>query len=145
VRAFNGDDTFMGAPYFQGYEPSDPLVSLLFGDVAGLPPLFFTASQGDALSETMAVTAAGMDLSCFAYLALPYLHDKQPLVILMYPVSWAEHYLRNNYERLDPVIVQALRDPEPFRWGSDTANGGRPQKKWRAAHAPKTGSINWEE
>jgi len=40
VRAFNGDDpaanrdllTFMGASYFQGHEPTDPLVSPLFGD-----------------------------------------------------------------------------------------------------------------
>jgi len=48
VRAFNGDDpaanrdllTFMAASYFQGHEPTDPLVSPLFGDLAGLPPLF---------------------------------------------------------------------------------------------------------
>ena len=40
--AFNGDDpaanrdllTFMGASYFQGHEPTDPLVSPLFGDLA---------------------------------------------------------------------------------------------------------------
>jgi hypothetical protein len=47
VRAFSGDDpaanrdllTFMGASYFQGHEPTDPLVSPLFGDLTGLPPL----------------------------------------------------------------------------------------------------------
>ena len=57
VRAFNGDDpaanrdllTFMGASYFQGHEPTDPLVSPLFGDLTGLPPLFVTASQGEVL------------------------------------------------------------------------------------------------
>lgn len=57
VRAFNGDDpaanrdllTFMGASYFQGHEPTDPLVSPLFGDLAGLPPLFVTATQGEVL------------------------------------------------------------------------------------------------
>ncbi len=56
-RAFNGDDpapnrdllTFVGASYFQGHEPTDPLVSPLFGDLAGLPPLFVTASQGEVL------------------------------------------------------------------------------------------------
>jgi len=57
VRAFNGDDpaanrdllTFMGASYFQGHEPTDPLVSPLFGDLTGLPPLFVTATQGEVL------------------------------------------------------------------------------------------------
>src|SRR5258707_15542235 len=57
VRAFNGDDpaanrdllTFMGASYFQGHEPTDPLVSPLFGDLAGLPPLFVAAAQGEVL------------------------------------------------------------------------------------------------
>jgi salicylate hydroxylase len=57
VRAFNGDDpaanrdllTFMGASYFQGHEPTDPLVSPVFGDLAGLPPLFITASKGEML------------------------------------------------------------------------------------------------
>ena len=57
VRAFNGDDpaanrdllTFMGASYFQGHEPMDPLVSPLFGDLTGLPPLFVTATQGEVL------------------------------------------------------------------------------------------------
>jgi len=57
VGAFNGDDpaanrdllTFMAASYFQGHEPTDPLVSPLFGDLAGLPPLFVTAAQGEVL------------------------------------------------------------------------------------------------
>ncbi|MDT9126797.1 alpha/beta hydrolase fold domain-containing protein, partial [Escherichia coli] len=50
ITAFNGDDpaasrdllTFMGASYFQGHEPTDPLVSPVFGDLTGLPPLFVT-------------------------------------------------------------------------------------------------------
>jgi salicylate hydroxylase len=57
VRAFDGDDpaanrdllTFMAASYFQGHEPTDPLVSPLFGDLAGLPPLFVAAAQGEVL------------------------------------------------------------------------------------------------
>ena len=57
VRAFNGLDpaanrdllTFMGASYFQGHDPTDPLVSPLFGDLTGLPPLFVTATQREVL------------------------------------------------------------------------------------------------
>lgn len=57
LREHNGNDpaahrdllTFMAASYFQGHEPTDPLVSPLFGDLAGLPPLFLAASRGEVL------------------------------------------------------------------------------------------------
>src|SRR5258708_7401154 len=76
VRAFNGDDpaanrdllTFMGASYFQGHEPTGPLLSPLFGDLAGLPPLFVTATQGELLLSDTARLAeraekAGVDVT----------------------------------------------------------------------------------
>jgi len=68
AKAFNGDDpaanrdllTFMGASYFQGHEPTDPLVSPLFGDFSGLPPLFVTATQGEVLlSDTTRLAERG--------------------------------------------------------------------------------------
>jgi LuxR family transcriptional activator of conjugal transfer of Ti plasmids len=79
------------------------------------------ASAGDttAFAETMAITANALDLSCFAYLALPSIVSKKPLVLSTYPPNWVAHYLRNHYERLDPIIAQALRNAEPFRWGLD--------------------------
>ncbi|MFX8891433.1 alpha/beta hydrolase fold domain-containing protein, partial [Acinetobacter baumannii] len=54
---FAGDDpaankdmlAYLGASYFQGHEPTDPLVSPLYGDLAGLPPMFLTASEGEVL------------------------------------------------------------------------------------------------
>jgi LuxR family transcriptional activator of conjugal transfer of Ti plasmids len=70
------------------------------------------------LSEAMAVTAAALDLSCFAYLALPRKPGGKPHLISTYPEGWTTHYLRSHYERIDPVIRQALRDEEPFRWGT---------------------------
>lgn len=78
------------------------------------------SSAGDAqgFSKAMAATATAMDLSCFAYLALPCRPGKEPLVISTYPADWVTHYLDNHYERLDPVIARALKNPEPFRWGS---------------------------
>jgi DNA-binding CsgD family transcriptional regulator len=83
------------------------------------------SSAGDAedFSKAMATTATAMDLSCFAYLALPCSLRKEPLVISTYPANWVTHYLHSHYERLDPVIAQTLQNPEPFRWGLDlTAN-----------------------
>jgi salicylate hydroxylase len=95
VRAFNGDDpaanrdllTFMGASYFQGHEPTDPLVSPLFGDLTGLPPLFVTATQGEVLlSDTIRLAEraeqAGVDVtlrlvedSVHVYMIFPFLPE----------------------------------------------------------------------
>ncbi|UFX48883.1 LuxR family transcriptional regulator [Bradyrhizobium quebecense] len=69
-------------------------------------------------SEAMAVTASALDLSCFAYLALPQRSGGKPRLISTYPERWTSHYIRSRYEQIDPVIVQALQDTEPFRWGN---------------------------
>ncbi|MGY8632083.1 LuxR family transcriptional regulator [Bradyrhizobium sp. 14AA] len=69
--------------------------------------------------DAMAVTAAALDLTCFAYLALSR-GSSEPRLISTYPTPWTSHYLKNSYERIDPVIVQALNSPEPFKWGGNT-------------------------
>ncbi|WP_454651249.1 LuxR family transcriptional regulator [Bradyrhizobium liaoningense] len=81
--------------------------------------LLSKAENADAFCETMASTAAALDLSCFAYLALPRIAGKKPLILSTYPTNWVAHYLRNRYERLDPIITHALINAEPFRWGLD--------------------------
>ena len=68
-------------------------------------------------SDAMSVTAAALDLSCFAYLGLPRQRHGKPRLITTYPEEWTSHYLRSRYERIDPVITQALQSPEPFQWG----------------------------
>ena len=75
--------------------------------------LLSVASDRHAFLEAITVTATALDLPCFAYLAL----TKEPLVISTYPPNWVAHYVRNSYERLDPVILQALQTGAPFRWG----------------------------
>lgn len=57
VTEFAGDDpaanrdslAYLVASYFQGHEPKDPLVSPLYGDLSGLPPMYLTASEGEVL------------------------------------------------------------------------------------------------
>lgn len=57
ITEFTGDDpaanrdslAYLVASYFQGHEPRDPLVSPLYGDLSGLPPMFLTASEGEVL------------------------------------------------------------------------------------------------
>jgi salicylate hydroxylase len=117
VRAFNGDDpvanrdllTFMGASYFQGHEPTDPLVSPLFGDLAGLPPLFLTASQGEVLlSDTTRLAErakkAGVDVtlrvvedSVHVYPIFPFLPETKATMDEV--AAWARGNLRRNDAR----------------------------------------------
>ncbi|WP_316979496.1 LuxR family transcriptional regulator [Shumkonia mesophila] len=73
-----------------------------------------------ALRATMADTAAALDLCRFAYLSVPPQRGADALVISTYPPAWTTHYLESHYERLDPVVLRARRDAEPFDWGLAT-------------------------
>lgn len=75
-----------------------------------------SASNSDALRDAMSRAAAGLNLSCFAYLSVP--NKRGPVELISnYPSTWTTHYLQSHYERFDPVINQALAHPEPFEWG----------------------------
>ncbi|MGY3621578.1 LuxR family transcriptional regulator [Bradyrhizobium sp. USDA 10063] len=76
------------------------------------------AEDPAAFSEAIAAIATPLDLSCFAYIGLLQRPSKRPLVISTYPSGWIAHYVRSQYEHVDPVIVRARRDPEPFEWGN---------------------------
>lgn len=76
-----------------------------------------SASNLDALRDAMSQAAAGLDLSCFAYLSMPDKTGGEAGLISNYPPAWTTHYLQRHYERFDPVIIQALGHPEPFEWG----------------------------
>jgi hypothetical protein len=78
---------YLGASYFRGHEPTDPLVSPLHGDLAGLPPMFLTASDGEVLlSDTTRLVEraqkAGVDVtsrivedSVHVYTIFPFLPE----------------------------------------------------------------------
>lgn len=78
-----------------------------------------SAANAEALRDAMAEAAAALDLSCFAYLTVEHRPGATPSLISTYPSTWTSHYLLNHYERLDPVVTQALSSPEPFDWGLD--------------------------
>ncbi|MDB5980303.1 MAG: alpha/beta hydrolase [Pseudomonas sp.] len=70
LAEFSGDDpaanrdslAYMAASYFQGHEPTDPLVSPLYGDLRGLPPLYLAAAQGEVLlSDTLRLAEKARD------------------------------------------------------------------------------------
>jgi Autoinducer binding domain len=76
-----------------------------------------SASNSDVLRDAMSQAAAGLDLSCFAYLSMPGKTRSPAELISNYPSAWTTYYLQSHYERFDPVIIQALGYPEPFEWG----------------------------
>jgi LuxR family transcriptional activator of conjugal transfer of Ti plasmids len=77
-----------------------------------------------ALHTALRDTAAALDLPTFAYLLAPRRLTDETRLISNYPSSWTAHYLSNRYEMLDPVIIQAAQDPEPFEWGPEHRSTG---------------------
>lgn len=75
-----------------------------------------------AFNDAMSRAAAALELSCFAYLCLPQRRVDKARLISTYPGPWTAYYLEQQYERLDPVIRQALRMTEPFEWGNGIAS-----------------------
>ena len=71
----------------------------------------------DAMRKVMADAAAAFDLQCFAYLLMPRDSKTPAALISSYPVPWTDHYLKEHYEQLDPVIALAHERTEPFEWG----------------------------
>lgn len=69
------------------------------------------------LHDALAQVSGAFDLPCFAYLSMPERPGAEASLISTYPRDWTSHYLRNHYERLDPVIQYAHDVPEPFEWG----------------------------
>lgn len=145
VRAFNGEDpaanrdllTFMAASYFQGHEPADPLVSPLFGDLKGLPPLFLTASQGEVLlsdSTRLAERAreAGVDVtlrlvedSVHVYTIFPFLPETQETMAAF--AAWAARKLGGGP---DPRQDGGARQGTAREVGLPRRAAAAPQDSW---------------
>lgn len=68
------------------------------------------------LRDAMAGAAIALDLLTFAYLSLPFESCGEPKLISNYPPLWTEHYLQNQYQKVDPVIMRARRGGSPFPW-----------------------------
>ncbi|WP_461335445.1 helix-turn-helix transcriptional regulator [Bradyrhizobium embrapense] len=87
--------------------------------------LLAAAENAADFSNALTITASALELSCFAYLALPSRREGKPRLISTYPEEWTSHYLRNRYQLIDPVITQALQTSEPFQWGSGIQSSNR--------------------
>lgn len=72
------------------------------------------------LQSAMNDIAVALDLGMFAYLFMPRKGDRSAKLISTYPKRWTNHYLTSAYDRIDPVIDQARRAAEPFKWGRES-------------------------
>ena len=73
------------------------------------------------LRNALSDAAQAFDLRRFAYLSLPASAPSKPTLISNYPSDWTTHYLRNRYERVDPVIAHVHAGQSPFHWGADAS------------------------
>lgn len=71
----------------------------------------------ESFRAVMAEAAHVFELPCFAYLRMPRDGRSLAALISSYPTQWTDHYLKQHYERLDPVIQRAQMGTEPFEWG----------------------------
>lgn len=81
--------TFMGASYFQGHEPTDPLVSPVYADLSGVPPIFLAGTRGEVLFSDATrlaeraeragvdVTTEFVDDSVHVFTIFPFLPETQ--------------------------------------------------------------------
>jgi salicylate hydroxylase len=79
IEANSGDDPAshrdqlaqLAASYFQGHEPTDPMVSPYFGDLDCLPPTFLAAAEGEVLeSDTTRFASKAVDSGADVTLAM---------------------------------------------------------------------------
>lgn len=74
-----------------------------------------------AFRDALAGASVALDFPFFAYACVPLPRRSEPRVISTYPSRWITHYLNSHYDRIDPVVSQALRDIDPFAWGQSAA------------------------
>lgn len=96
------------------------------------------APSSVVLRDAMADAATALDLSCFAYLAIPQGLSATPQVISTYPVAWTSRYLQGNYQRFDPVISQALPEPTPSSGALTQDYRRRPDNNEKCLTTPPT-------
>jgi len=100
VPAYSGSDpaahrdslALLGASYFQSHEPTDPMVSPLFGSTSGLPPLFLAAAKEEVLlsdttrfaekaaQEDVDITLRLVEDSVHVFTLFPFLPEAKEVV-----------------------------------------------------------------
>lgn len=75
------------------------------------------------LKDSVTSVARELNFANFAYLSLARDAMGRPQVITTYPGGWAARYLGQAYQKIDPVVHQALERTGPFSWGTPETLG----------------------
>lgn len=80
-----------------------------------------TATTIEGARDLFTKTLHGLDVGHYAYLGLRFRGSGprgRPFFITTYPQAWVEHYDRNNYLQVDPVMLDAPSRSTPMAWGT---------------------------
>jgi len=81
-----------------------------------------TASDKAAFRAVAERATQRLGFRSFAYLGLA---EHGHTLISTYPKEWTTRYLNRRYDLIDPIIIQARRDRDLFRWNGARASKGR--------------------
>jgi LuxR family transcriptional activator of conjugal transfer of Ti plasmids len=76
-----------------------------------------------AMLDAMSKMAHLAGFSQFAYISIPAKSPWKPILISNYSKLWLSRYIDNRFDQIDPVIINAKRNPEPFSWGLELDTG----------------------
>lgn len=81
-------------------------------------------------SDSLRIIADRYNLTHVAYLgvALPSNTGDEPLVCVTYPHEWVDHYRKERYVRIDPVIHRSLTSVLPTDWSEFSLHGKKIQQ-----------------
>jgi len=74
------------------------------------------AEQSDGLRDAMAGFGRVFGFSSFGYIGFPRPAPQLPPYLTNYPAAWVQHYLKENYLEIDPVVALAKHRATPFLW-----------------------------
>jgi DNA-binding CsgD family transcriptional regulator len=75
-----------------------------------------------SLGATLSDVAEAFGFPLFAYFSIPAGLKSTAWLISNYSSEWTGRYVRDGYERRDPVIIKAENAVEPFVWGEGAAS-----------------------
>jgi len=81
-----------------------------------------TASDKAAFRAVAERASQRLGFRSFAYLGLA---EHGHTLISTYPKQWTTRYLSQRYDLIDPILVRARRDRDPFRWSGPQMAKGR--------------------
>jgi len=87
------------------------------GDLCQLIDMIDLATDERMMKQVLRNFAIGSGFSWFAYINA---EGSRLRSMSNYPAAWQKVYLARSYQRVDPVICEARRRMEPFRWSCET-------------------------